>query len=296
MILERNNTSQKIIATIKNKDAIDQYKCAMAVCHNPLCTCGVVELNLTPVPEEEKSIPTTTKRMVSLDIFKKSLGYGDENNIASEDLAFAKDFIRALDEDDYQILQKEHLAQKKHLTEQADINDINAYFPMKEIEEEGRMIEYNETLPYADHLPIKISNHAFLMIDRYCVRTTCSCTDTIISYLLIDKSRKPKKELFAYSVNYNTQKWKKSGQFIPGLKRNVPNINTVKKAVEEKYPEFYGILQERHAQLRKLYANYRRKQGFSPPSEPAVSNKIGRNEPCPCGSGKKYKKCCLISP
>jgi len=27
-------------------------------------------------------------------------------------------------------------------------------------------------------------------------------------------------------------------------------------------------------------------------SEPAVSEKIGRNEPCPCGSGKKYKKCC----
>ncbi len=25
---------------------------------------------------------------------------------------------------------------------------------------------------------------------------------------------------------------------------------------------------------------------------PARSNKIGRNEPCPCGSGRKYKKCC----
>jgi uncharacterized protein YecA (UPF0149 family) len=21
-------------------------------------------------------------------------------------------------------------------------------------------------------------------------------------------------------------------------------------------------------------------------------NKVGRNDPCPCGSGKKYKKCC----
>ncbi|MDD3234623.1 MAG: SEC-C metal-binding domain-containing protein [Candidatus Omnitrophica bacterium] len=21
-------------------------------------------------------------------------------------------------------------------------------------------------------------------------------------------------------------------------------------------------------------------------------NKVGRNEPCPCGSGKKFKKCC----
>ena len=25
---------------------------------------------------------------------------------------------------------------------------------------------------------------------------------------------------------------------------------------------------------------------------PAVSQKVGRNEACPCGSGKKYKKCC----
>ncbi|WP_414647875.1 SEC-C metal-binding domain-containing protein [Desulfitobacterium sp.] len=23
--------------------------------------------------------------------------------------------------------------------------------------------------------------------------------------------------------------------------------------------------------------------------------KIGRNDPCPCGSGKKYKKCCGIT-
>lgn len=33
------------------------------------------------------------------------------------------------------------------------------------------------------------------------------------------------------------------------------------------------------------------------PSEQAASAprspKVGRNEPCPCGSGKKFKKCCL---
>ncbi|MGM0594272.1 MAG: UPF0149 family protein, partial [Pseudomonadota bacterium] len=28
-------------------------------------------------------------------------------------------------------------------------------------------------------------------------------------------------------------------------------------------------------------------------SGPAVSTKVGRNEPCPCGSGLKYKKCCI---
>jgi len=34
--------------------------------------------------------------------------------------------------------------------------------------------------------------------------------------------------------------------------------------------------------------------GFSPPdaSGNIASSKVGRNDPCPCGSGKKYKKCC----
>jgi len=35
-----------------------------------------------------------------------------------------------------------------------------------------------------------------------------------------------------------------------------------------------------------------RNQGQAPPAGPARSTKIGRNQPCPCGSGKKYKKCC----
>ncbi len=32
-----------------------------------------------------------------------------------------------------------------------------------------------------------------------------------------------------------------------------------------------------------------------PPSEPIINplRGVGRNDPCPCGSGKKYKKCCL---
>jgi hypothetical protein len=29
-----------------------------------------------------------------------------------------------------------------------------------------------------------------------------------------------------------------------------------------------------------------------PPPPPQSQKKIGRNEPCPCGSGEKYKYCC----
>jgi preprotein translocase subunit SecA len=34
------------------------------------------------------------------------------------------------------------------------------------------------------------------------------------------------------------------------------------------------------------------KQESESKKQPARSKKVGRNDPCPCGSGKKYKKCC----
>ncbi len=39
--------------------------------------------------------------------------------------------------------------------------------------------------------------------------------------------------------------------------------------------------------LRKAAAQY---------NKPEKKVKIGRNDPCPCGSGKKYKKCCMNKP
>ena len=31
---------------------------------------------------------------------------------------------------------------------------------------------------------------------------------------------------------------------------------------------------------------------LNPQKTKIAEKKVGRNEPCPCGSGKKYKKCC----
>jgi SWIM/SEC-C metal-binding protein len=31
---------------------------------------------------------------------------------------------------------------------------------------------------------------------------------------------------------------------------------------------------------------------LNPPKPKIAEKKVGRNEPCPCGSGNKYKKCC----
>lgn len=52
---------------------------------------------------------------------------------------------------------------------------------------------------------------------------------------------------------------------------------------------------EQFGALKKLRenANENRSSGDEPKRKPIVNtNTVGRNDPCPCGSGKKYKKCC----
>lgn len=48
--------------------------------------------------------------------------------------------------------------------------------------------------------------------------------------------------------------------------------------------------------VRKIHAYWLARRGIdAPPQKPARRSEpaIGRNDPCPCGSGKKFKKCCL---
>jgi hypothetical protein len=45
--------------------------------------------------------------------------------------------------------------------------------------------------------------------------------------------------------------------------------------------------------LRSEWSERFQKKFVQPPR--AASAKVGRNDPCPCGSGRKYKKCCLLN-
>ena len=57
-----------------------------------------------------------------------------------------------------------------------------------------------------------------------------------------------------------------------------------------------GVNLEHHeiAEFRKVNGEWFFYDGKMVPQAPYVRSgkKIGRNDPCPCGSGKKYKKCC----
>jgi len=58
--------------------------------------------------------------------------------------------------------------------------------------------------------------------------------------------------------------------------------------------ESLGARAEMDGPKRPKYAvtTNREDGGSAKQPQKRVGKKIGRNDPCPCGSGKKYKKCC----
>ena len=93
-----------------------------------------------------------------------------------------------------------------------------------------------------------------------------------------------------------------------------PNILT---RLNEKYPGFMDVVNREkgtNMTFEEMLTEYKPEQTFSPTTvleeseifskvvdyiseqeekTPPVK-KVGRNDPCPCGSGKKYKKCCML--
>jgi preprotein translocase subunit SecA len=56
----------------------------------------------------------------------------------------------------------------------------------------------------------------------------------------------------------------------------------------------YRVRKEEDIKRTATKTNYVTSGGSEPEKKKPVvkGQKVGRNDPCPCGSGKKYKKCC----
>ena len=71
------------------------------------------------------------------------------------------------------------------------------------------------------------------------------------------------------------------------------NLFSVAKDIKSPPKEFNRrkllSIYDRYTRIKNTWHCYTESQ--SP--QAATSSKVGRNDPCPCGSGKKYKKCCL---
>jgi len=62
--------------------------------------------------------------------------------------------------------------------------------------------------------------------------------------------------------------------------------------IQETATQFHRLIEQAVLEYASIGLDYRRNPSAPQPRQPVRSEKVGRNQPCPCGSGKKYKKCC----
>ena len=97
--------------------------------------------------------------------------------------------------------------------------------------------------------------------------------------------------------------------FLDGINDSLVNPNPIEEMTEEtevnlgfdKEKLYYNMVEARANWLYELpqwdalLTEERRKELYLEQKKSGTvvkDKKIGRNDPCPCGSGKKYKKCC----
>ncbi len=284
MVYSVDNETNKYDAAIQYGDITRHYECSLLFCDNPVCSCGTVYLNLLPLVPEDQNSQVPYK--VEIDVIHRKLGYQDEDKISKENFEFANLLLSKMDDKDFQFLWEGYSGYKNKITEEAATDAIEAHFDYPEVEQNGLMYAYNDVLPFGDQLLVSINNKQYIIFDQYCLLPKCSCTDTTLTISAMEEFDKAGKELCTVTVNYRTKKWGK----IEGKSRPI-DTKTVTSAIEEQISDIYKRLLDRHIKLKDIYAHCKKKY-FSPTQQPHLP-KVGRNEPCPCGSGKKYKKCCL---
>ncbi len=282
-----NRDGEKTTAVLDIDGKRETYNAVVEGCKHPTCSCETAHIRLSPLDADKDADVV----VVPFDVYKKTLDYPEPDEVPEERKKLAETLVKSMTDEDIETVRTLFLEFKRRLTETADLDSLDVTFPVDQIERESLMVCFSEIFPYAETPSISVDGRTYLFDDQYCLQTKCGCTHAILTPLRIGKKGKTK-DFPAFLVDYKTRKWEKMENRLPN-RQSVP-LDFFKEQLLKAYPAFYSDLKRKHGILKKLYAKHKRSLGPSPNVSPAKSTKKpGRNDPCPCGSGKKYKKCCM---
>ena len=275
----------------------------LVVCSNPLCDCGNSEIVIF---EEEFLQEKKVKYQISIDVGEQSVNRVSNRSFPKNKLV-EQVFEKGLTEEDWRLLNIMHLEKKFRICTTVDINEVDYQFPSEYLENETNMFVYREAFP-SSFFFLALDNELYILFDHYCKNPFCDCSSV---YLEIFKSGeiKSKFAVGGYTYDYQIKKGK-----IETERNGVAEskLRQIKEKLFETYPDLDTILEIRHSVIKGLYAKEklrieekRIKQTIRPQKKSIgrqrtggvnreiVKRSAGRNAPCPCGSGKKYKRCCM---
>jgi hypothetical protein len=155
-----------------------------------------------------------------------------------------------------------------------------------------------------DHPPLP--NRSFLFVESYCADRGCDCRRVLVAVFDVER----RKQVATINHGFEPPKppHEDEGQtFLDPLNPQSPwsklFLEIFQRMIEDPDDDF-GPRLVRHYDLWKSAVNdplhpgqAALRQGGGDPEllrqQPVLAGpKVGPNAPCPCGSGKKYKRCC----
>jgi len=250
-------------------------------CHNPLCTCQDMEVTIRPNNAKTTSDPLYH---FYINLENKAISSGLKKHITPESLEFARAFIKEMEPETWSTLQNYLFASKMYIHKHTNLKELEVEFDNDLIENHS-MIAWHEIFPFAKQIIKEAKGSKYLFDDQYCLRSDCMCTHTALTIIKIENNEAANGTHPSCYFNY-----KKNKIYL----LNGPINRDIREIITKHSPELKKEYRERHEILRKLYSDYRKRSGIANTEIDSNINQPGRNDPCPCGSGKKYKKCCMV--
>lgn len=285
MIFSCDEASNDIYAVILQNDQAAQYTCKLDFDRNPCRISKLVKISFSlfsslHTPQISDRCYSATLNLETLKIVDQVSGY-----VSSDERAFLHALSSDLTDDDCEFIHERIRVQKNKLILEAQADEISFDFRYQQVESEGLMYFFHSVFPYAEKIVQILDNRAYLLCDQYCLNPECSCTLVTIQMVEVSKEMKLGAEAGSFSIDYLKNEWISKDNSL-----KVP-LARIKADALSSNPDFCRIFQKRHLWLHHTYSICKRQMLKQDDTDHLKS--VGRNDPCPCGSGKKYKKCCM---
>jgi hypothetical protein len=161
-------------------------------------------------------------------------------------------------------------------------------------------IAEEETRSLIIHGDPELPDDTYTLIELYCDEKNCDCRRVFFDVL----SENTKKVLAVVAYGWERRQYyidwigDSSPGIIDALVGPGLNLGSPQSEFAQALLKKIDIILKNDIpyveRFKKHYMMFRMAVDKSNKPTPFVSQvKIGRNDPCPCGSGRKYKKCCL---
>ncbi|HQG27250.1 MAG TPA: SEC-C metal-binding domain-containing protein [Candidatus Ozemobacteraceae bacterium] len=308
------------IIALKTPEFADRrFSCLFTACQSPTCPCFETTWTCLPLTADaSEKIPGARLLKVTVDPRRKKVTpLPSGKRVMAVTKSFAKALQRELSGEDWNVIIAKLMGWKRHLYETIDPETVEADFPIDMVSS-NNMADMIGIFRGYPGFAFDLDGTPWMAMDGHCVNPDCVCRNSYLQFFPTEGDfteigpENPLLCLYDRATRQMTPA-KRLVPADPGL------LSRIFDALREAYPDLDARLDRNAALLSRMFAKWLKKV----PTIPAVASSLsgrsyaqtspatsqtttepsrtppnistpaaGRNEPCPCGSGKKYKKCC----